>query len=68
MVAVTTTGMNGLDLAILAIIGLGALSGLSRGALRMATSILALVFGIYAASVYYERVAVIAQQHLSTSP
>jgi membrane protein required for colicin V production len=68
MGAATTVGMNGLDFAILAIIGLGALSGLSRGALRMATSILALVFGIYAASIYYERVAIIAQQHLSTSP
>ena len=60
--------MNGLDYAILAIIGLGALSGLTRGALRMATSILALVFGIYAASVYYQRAAALAQRYLATNP
>jgi membrane protein required for colicin V production len=60
--------MNGLDFAIIAIVGLGALSGLMRGALRMATSILSLVLGIYAASVYYERAAAIAHKYLSTSP
>jgi membrane protein required for colicin V production len=60
--------MNGLDYAIIAIVGLGALSGLSRGALRMATSILSLVLGIYAASVYYGRAAAIAHKYLSTSP
>jgi membrane protein required for colicin V production len=60
--------MNGLDYAILAIVGLGALSGLTRGALRMATSILSLVLGIYAASVYYERAAAIAHKYLATSP
>jgi membrane protein required for colicin V production len=68
MDAVTTAGMNGLDYAILALVGMGALSGLTRGALRMATSILSLVLGIYAASVYYERAAAFAHQHLSTSP
>jgi membrane protein required for colicin V production len=60
--------MNGLDYVILAIIGLSALSGLSRGALRMATSILALVFGIYAASVYYARAAALADQYLKANP
>lgn len=64
----TTAGLNGLDYAILAIIGLGAISGLRRGALRMATSILSVILGIYAASVYYERAAAIAHQYLSTSP
>ncbi len=34
----------------------------------MATSILSLIFGIYAASLYYERAAAFAQQHLSISP
>ena len=67
MINVTTAGMNGLDYAILAIVGIGALSGLTRGALRMATSILALVLGIYAASVYYQRAAAIAHQDLATS-
>src|SRR5450759_5142283 len=66
--AVTTAGMNGLDYAILALVGLGAFSGLTRGALRMATSILALVLGIYAASVYYGRAAAIGHRYLSTSP
>lgn len=68
LIDVTTAGMNGLDYAILAIVGIGALSGLTRGALRMATSILALVLGIYAASVYYQRAAAIAHQDLATSP
>ncbi len=60
--------MNGLDYAILALVGLGAFSGLTRGALRMATSILSLVLGIYAASVYYGRAAAIGHRYLSTSP
>ena len=60
--------MNGLDIAILAIVGIGAFGGLTRGALRMATSVLSLLLGIYAASVYYGRAAAIAQKYLSTSP
>jgi uncharacterized membrane protein required for colicin V production len=68
MIDVTKMGLNGLDYAILAIVGFGALSGLSRGALRMATSILALVLGIYAASVYYLRAAALAQKYVATSP
>ena len=68
MIDVTKLGLNGLDYTILAIVGFGALSGLSRGALRMATSILALVVGIYAASTYYLRVEALAHQYLSTNP
>jgi uncharacterized membrane protein required for colicin V production len=68
MIDVTKMGLNGLDYAILAIVGFGALSGLSRGALRMATSILALVLGLYAASVYYLRAAALAQKYVATSP
>jgi membrane protein required for colicin V production len=60
--------MNGLDIAILVIVGLCAFGGLSRGALRMATSILSLVLGIYAASIYYGRVGALAHKYLSTSP
>jgi len=63
-----TAGMNGLDYAIIALVGFGALYGLMRGALRMATSILSLAAGIYAASVWYVRAGAIAQQHLGTSP
>jgi uncharacterized membrane protein required for colicin V production len=68
MTDVAKMGLNGLDYAILAIIGFGALSGLSRGALRMATSILALVLGLYAASVYEARAAALAQKYLSANP
>lgn len=67
MAGVTTAGMNGLDIAILAIVGIGAFGGLTRGMLRMATSVLSLVIGIYAASVYYGRAATIAHKYLSTS-
>ncbi|MGH7986500.1 MAG: CvpA family protein [Candidatus Binataceae bacterium] len=45
--------MNAFDYALAALIGLGALYGLARGALRMLTSILALVIAIYLASSYY---------------
>jgi uncharacterized membrane protein required for colicin V production len=68
MIDVTKMGLNGLDYAILAIVGFGALSGLSRGALRMATSILALVLGLYAASVYYLRAAALAHKYVATNP
>ena len=61
-------GMNGLDYAIIAIVALGALHGLTRGALRMATSILSLVLGIFAASLYYGRAAALAESYLKTSP
>ena len=60
--------MNGLDYAILVIIALGALYGLGRGVLRMATSILSLVLGIYAASLWYPRAGALAQHYLGTSP
>ena len=68
MIDATKLGLNGLDYVILAIVGFGALSGLSRGALRMATSILALVLGIYAASIYYLRAEALAQKYFATSP
>ncbi len=64
----TTTGFNWLDIAIIAIVGMCALGGLSRGVLRMATSILSLALGIYAASIYYGRAAAVAHKYLSTSP
>lgn len=45
--------LNGLDYAIIAGLGLGAIYGLSRGALRMITSLLSLVGALYAASIYH---------------
>jgi uncharacterized membrane protein required for colicin V production len=60
--------MNGLDYAIIVIIALGALYGMNRGVLRMATSILSLVLGIYAASLWYPRAAALAHHYLGTSP
>jgi membrane protein required for colicin V production len=60
--------MNSLDYAILALIGFGALYGLARGALRMATSILSIVIGLYAASEWYGQAGALAQRHLGTSP
>jgi membrane protein required for colicin V production len=61
-------GMNWLDYALLAIIGFGVLHGLSHGVLRMATSILSFVLGLYAASLWYGRGAALAQSRLGTSP
>ena len=60
--------LNGLDYAIIAIIGLGALYGLGRGALRMATSILSLALGLYAASMWYQRVGAYVEGQFKTSP
>jgi membrane protein required for colicin V production len=63
-----TAQLNGLDYAIIIIVGFGALYGLGRGALRMATSILSLVLGVYAAATWYGRAGAIAQTNLHTSP
>jgi membrane protein required for colicin V production len=60
--------LNGLDYAIIAIIGLGALYGLGRGALRMATSILSLALGLYVASMWDQRVGAYVEKLFKTSP
>ncbi len=62
------TRMNGLDIAILVVAGLGVLWGLRRGVLRMATSIVALVAGIYFASIYYPATRGFALSHLPIGP
>jgi membrane protein required for colicin V production len=62
------SGLNWLDYALLGIIGLSILHGLSHGALRMLTSILSFALGIYGASLWHARVAILAQSHLGTSP
>jgi len=59
---------NALDLGILVILGLGLLYGLARGALRMVSPILSFICGIYAASLWYERVSDLVQNHFNTRP
>jgi membrane protein required for colicin V production len=68
MAVAMLAGFNGLDYAILALLGFGALYGLSRGALRMATAILSLGIGVYAASSLYLQVGLWIQQHFDASP
>jgi membrane protein required for colicin V production len=60
--------MNGLDVAIVVIAGLGILWGLGRGLLRMATSIVAVVAAIYFASLYYSAARDIALKYLPLGP
>jgi len=60
-------GLNALDYALIIIIGLSVLHGLSHGALRMLTSILSFVLGIYGASKWHGQAAAFAQYHLGTS-
>ena len=67
-IAGMAAGMNGLDYALIAIIGFGALYGLAHGVLRMATSILSFAMGIYAAWAWHERATALAQYHLGTAP
>lgn len=55
-----TANLNGLDYAIITVIGLGTIYGFSRGALRMVTSLLSLVGGLYAASLYHGAAANLA--------
>ena len=60
--------MNWLDYALLVIIGLSVVHGLSNGALRMLTSLLSFGLGIYGASVWHHQAGALAQAHLGTSP
>jgi membrane protein required for colicin V production len=60
-------GMNWLDYALLIIIGLSVLHGLSHGALRMLTSIFSFVLGISGASMWHGYAGAFAQSHLGTS-
>jgi membrane protein required for colicin V production len=55
---------NNLDYAIIAIIGLSALYGLGRGALRILTSILCGVVGLAAASAWYQPGGAFLERHL----
>src|ERR1700730_9907336 len=60
--------LNGLDYAIIAIIGLGGPYGVGRGGLRMATSTPSLALGLYAASMWYQRVGAYVEGQFKTSP
>lgn len=57
--------MHQLDFAIVAVVALGAIYGLSRGVLRTATSIVALAAGVYLASIYYPLVAEFVHQQFA---
>jgi membrane protein required for colicin V production len=61
-------GMNWLDYALIIIVGLSVVHGLSHGALRMLTSILSFALGIYGASMWHVHAGALAQSHLGTSP
>lgn len=63
-----TGAMNWLDYVLLIIIGLSIVHGVSHGALRMLTSLLSFVLGIYGASVWHAQAETLAHSYLGTSP
>src|ERR1700682_1258137 len=60
--------MNGLDFAIVIALSIGAIYGLSHGAIRMLTSVVALFGGIYFASVYYPGAGQLIEKQFGASP
>jgi len=60
--------MNGLDFAIVIALSVGAIYGLSHGAIRMLTSVVALFGGMYFASIYYPGAGRLIEQQFGTSP
>jgi len=60
--------MNGLDFALVIALSVGAIYGLSHGAIRMLTSVLALFGGVYFASVYYPGAGHLIEKQFGTSP
>jgi uncharacterized membrane protein required for colicin V production len=60
--------MNGLDYSIIVLISIGAIFGISQGALRMLTSVLALFGSIYFASLYYPRAGFVFERQFALSP
>jgi uncharacterized membrane protein required for colicin V production len=60
--------MNGLDFAIVSALSVGAIYGLSHGAIRMFTSVVALFGGIYFASIYYPNAAALIARQFGSSP
>ena len=60
-------GLNGLDYAAIALLAIGAIYGLQRGALRMVTSAVSLGAAIYFASFYYDKAGTFAETQLGLS-
>jgi uncharacterized membrane protein required for colicin V production len=60
-------GLNGLDYAAIALLAIGAIYGLQRGALRMVTSVVSLAAAIYFASFYYNKAGTFAETQLGVS-
>jgi len=60
-------GLNGFDYVAITLFTFGAIYGLQRGALRMVTSVVALVAAIYFAALYYTRAGAFAETQLGTS-
>jgi uncharacterized membrane protein required for colicin V production len=60
-------GLNGLDYAAIALLAVGAIYGLQRGALRMVTSAVSLAAAVYFASFYYNKAGDLAQAQLGVS-
>src|SRR5438270_14039773 len=59
--------LNSLDFTIIGVAVIGLSYGLGRGALRMVSSIVSLVAGIYLASIYYPQVQAFALRELTTN-
>lgn len=59
---------NVLDYAILVILAIAVLHGLTRGALRMVTPIVAFVCGVCAASIWYGQVGAVVERNFATRP
>ncbi len=60
-------GLNGLDYAGIALVAVGAIYGLQRGALRMVTSVVSLAAAVYFASLYYTKAGSFAETQLGCS-
>ena len=60
-------GLNGFDYVAIALIAIGAIYGLQRGALRMVTSVVALAAAIYCASFYYNKAGAFAETQFGSS-
>jgi membrane protein required for colicin V production len=60
--------MNGLDYLILGLIGLGAMRGSAGGVLRIASSLIGLIAGVYLASVYNHEAGEFLERALTLRP
>src|SRR5271168_74747 len=60
-------GLNGFDFVGVALLAIGAIYGLQRGALRMVTSVVALAAAVYFASIYYNLAGAFAESKLGSS-